>query len=393
MKNKIILFIFLSFIFLPLASAENYKEDVNGNYYVNEGQCVYQITNEADYKNDKYTIKIKEGKISSIQKYFAAAKSSSNYSADDVFTDGLSYIKFFSNKEFKCFSKLYISPYGFGIGNSMSPSSPSISASESRIINDPANYFEATLVDSSVMYVPLKENETTTDKKITERCYFSKTSLNINSATQASAPEKLYYLKYSDGTDAFVDSTNNVFKLSGNSKNNIDCNVDNLQLFIKKASSDTYTIVDSCDDGSDANCIVYIIAAYDGSGNAGELAPDGSSEGDDNLVDPNNITIMPPTNLNCNSLLGSPSDTGSPSYYIVVSFKIVRYVAIILLIVLSVMDMVSAVASSDSEIIQKTVAKIIKRLILCVIIFLLPLLINFILQFIDSNLKVCGVGE
>ncbi len=119
----------------------------------------------------------------------------------------------------------------------------------------------------------------------------------------------------------------------------------------------------------------------------------GDKEGGSSGGSSGNIVVNPPKIDSCNSLLGSPSDHNSPSYYIVISFKVVRYVAIILLIVLSVMDMISAVASNDSEILQKTISKIFKRFILCVIIFLLPDLINFILQFIDSNLKVCGVRE
>ena len=103
--------------------------------------------------------------------------------------------------------------------------------------------------------------------------------------------------------------------------------------------------------------------------------------------------ITPPDIKNCKSLLGDPTKKGDPSYYIVFAFKVVRYVAIILLIVLSVVDLVGAVASSDSEILNKTVAKIFKRFILCIIIFLLPMLLQFILHFINENYTICGVGE
>ena len=103
--------------------------------------------------------------------------------------------------------------------------------------------------------------------------------------------------------------------------------------------------------------------------------------------------ITPPTINGCKSLLGDPTKAGDPSYYIVFAFKVVRYVAIILLIVLSVVDLVGAVASSDSEILNKTVAKIFKRFIFCIIIFLLPMLIQFVLHFINENYTVCGVGE
>lgn len=106
-----------------------------------------------------------------------------------------------------------------------------------------------------------------------------------------------------------------------------------------------------------------------------------------NAPEPSKIT-------DCTSLLGSPQDKYSPAYYLNVVFKILRYVAIILLIVLSIMDFVGAVAAQDDDAIKKATNKTIKRLIFCVIIFVLPTLIEFVLQFIhDSAIDTCGIGS
>ena len=87
----------------------------------------------------------------------------------------------------------------------------------------------------------------------------------------------------------------------------------------------------------------------------------------------------------CESLLGIPTDPLTPAYYLTLVFKIIRYVAILLLIVLTVMDFMSALASHDDDEINKTMKKTFKRLLLCVLIFLLPILIQFILNILNNE--------
>ncbi len=98
----------------------------------------------------------------------------------------------------------------------------------------------------------------------------------------------------------------------------------------------------------------------------------------------------------CKGLFGNPEfmQGGSdPAYYLTVAFSVIRYVAIILLIVLTVIDFVGAVASQDNDIMNKAIKKLGKRFVLCIIIFLLPSLIKFILQYIyDRSIDLCGIG-
>ena len=92
----------------------------------------------------------------------------------------------------------------------------------------------------------------------------------------------------------------------------------------------------------------------------------------------------------CTSLLGHPETEKSPAWFLSIIFSIIRYVAIILLIVLTIIDFVGATASQDNDAIKKVVSKTIKRAIICVVIFVLPTLIDLVLQFIhDSSVSDC----
>ena len=67
------------------------------------------------------------------------------------------------------------------------------------------------------------------------------------------------------------------------------------------------------------------------------------------------------------------------------AFSMMRYAAIILLIVMTIMDFTSALAAQDNDIMRKSISKLGKRAVMCVIIFLLPTLIDFVLQFLHQS--------
>lgn len=101
---------------------------------------------------------------------------------------------------------------------------------------------------------------------------------------------------------------------------------------------------------------------------------------------------MSPSLQNCESLLGSPTNPKAPAYFINKAFKVLRYAAIIVLIVFSIFDFVSAITSNDEAALKKAVSKTIKRAIICVIIFLLPLLIELLLKYLDDKAtSLCGI--
>lgn len=106
----------------------------------------------------------------------------------------------------------------------------------------------------------------------------------------------------------------------------------------------------------------------------------------------NEVHLLEPEELtSCDSLLGNPKADGSngskasPAYYMSFAFSVMRYAAIILLIVMTIMDFTSAVAAQDNDVMRKSISKLGKRAVMCVIIFLLPTLIDFVLQFLHQS--------
>lgn len=131
------------------------------------------------------------------------------------------------------------------------------------------------------------------------------------------------------------------------------------------------------------------ISGWDNSGNDTKTADELEK------LDPEEASKVPTADIpthNCTSLLGDPNDksTPSPAFLLSYAFKVLRYVAIILLVVLSIMDFVSSVSSQDTDSLKKAVNKTIRRAILCVIIFLLPYIIEYVLSFLNDNAtKIC----
>lgn len=65
-------------------------------------------------------------------------------------------------------------------------------------------------------------------------------------------------------------------------------------------------------------------------------------------------------------------------------FNIIKIVVPIIVIVFSVLDFGKVVLSSDADEMKKAQAKLVKRLIIAVIIFFIPLFVNFILNMVNS---------
>jgi len=60
--------------------------------------------------------------------------------------------------------------------------------------------------------------------------------------------------------------------------------------------------------------------------------------------------------------------------------------------VVTVMDFIGAAASQDNDALKKAMEKATTRIILCVIIFILPTLIEFVLKYIaETNEGLCGI--
>jgi len=94
----------------------------------------------------------------------------------------------------------------------------------------------------------------------------------------------------------------------------------------------------------------------------------------------------------CDSYLGDPKENGSPAYYLQFVFNLMKYVAIILLLVLTIVDYAKAVASSNQDAIKKATTNTIKRIIIAAVIFILPMLIEFLFRVLGLyNSTTCGI--
>lgn len=95
----------------------------------------------------------------------------------------------------------------------------------------------------------------------------------------------------------------------------------------------------------------------------------------------------------CTSLLGDPDTASTPAYYLRIAFSVIRYVAIIILVVATVIDFITATAQSNEDALQKAMKKALIRFVLCIVIFVLPTLITFILRYLnDRAIDMCGIG-
>lgn len=95
----------------------------------------------------------------------------------------------------------------------------------------------------------------------------------------------------------------------------------------------------------------------------------------------------------CSSYLGSVDNPDDPAYYLKFAFNLIKYIAIIALLLLTIIDYVKAVSSSNSDAMKKANLAFIKRLIIAIIIFLLPILLGFLLDLLGviSTDPMCSI--
>lgn len=81
---------------------------------------------------------------------------------------------------------------------------------------------------------------------------------------------------------------------------------------------------------------------------------------------------------NCDAIFGDPKKDGTIANFLQQAFTIMSYAGPILCLVLSIMDFAKAAASQDKDALMKTGKITIKRIILALILFFLPVLINYL---------------
>ena len=99
----------------------------------------------------------------------------------------------------------------------------------------------------------------------------------------------------------------------------------------------------------------------------------------------------------CDSLLGNPKcedgQNCEPAFYIQFVFNVMKYIAIILVIVFTTIDFIGAVSAQDDDKLKKAMSKVVIRLIWCVLIFVLPTLLEFLFTFMEVySPSTCGIN-
>ena len=100
-----------------------------------------------------------------------------------------------------------------------------------------------------------------------------------------------------------------------------------------------------------------------------------------NIVDKNESNLVTNTiNIAADPLLGDPADENSVAWLIQLVLNIVKVVGPILVILLSSVDFIMVIIKSDNEQFQKAQKKLITRLILALLLFLVPVIVEILLQ-------------
>ena len=93
-----------------------------------------------------------------------------------------------------------------------------------------------------------------------------------------------------------------------------------------------------------------------------------------------------------NSLLGDPEDPNSVAWLVQQIFNFIKVVGPILVVILSSVDFVQVIIKSDDEAMAKAQKKLITRLILAALLFVVPTIVEVILDvFGMTSSSTCGI--
>ena len=94
-------------------------------------------------------------------------------------------------------------------------------------------------------------------------------------------------------------------------------------------------------------------------------------------------------NETCEGFLGSKTDKTAPAYYLHFVLVLIRYLAIVLALVLSIIDFFKAIFSQDKDMLKKAAMTAVKRVVFAVIIFFVPIILEFILGLLGAYTVDC----
>lgn len=100
--------------------------------------------------------------------------------------------------------------------------------------------------------------------------------------------------------------------------------------------------------------------------------------------------VVSAENENCPAF-GDPNAEADPAYWIQWILDLMKYVAIIALLVLIISDFLKALVENDKDALKKAGNKALKRFIYCVLLFFLPTIVSLIMTMFGAY-GTCGIG-
>ena len=100
--------------------------------------------------------------------------------------------------------------------------------------------------------------------------------------------------------------------------------------------------------------------------------------------------VVSAENENCPAF-GDPNIETDPAYWIQWILNLMKYIAIIALLVLVISDFFKALVENDKDALKKAGSKALKRFIYCVLLFFLPTIISLIMTMFGAY-GTCGIG-
>lgn len=93
----------------------------------------------------------------------------------------------------------------------------------------------------------------------------------------------------------------------------------------------------------------------------------------------------------CSFVLGETTNPESFAYLLNQAFKLIQVLGPVLTIVVTVLDLIKALTSSEKDALNKLINKTIKRLIFAVLLFAIPAVLDTIFKWVGIY-GVCGIG-
>lgn len=100
--------------------------------------------------------------------------------------------------------------------------------------------------------------------------------------------------------------------------------------------------------------------------------------------------VVSAENENCPAF-GDPNVETDPAYWIQWILNLMKYMAIIALLVLVISDFFKAIVENDKDALKKAGSRALKRFIYCVLLFFLPTILSLIMTMFGAY-GTCGIG-